>query len=175
MKEEWLFRGALVPIDAATTAALVTEIKRLIDVVGGMALAQTYTEYDRGFSNGWNKCEERQALAQPEQWAPEDTAYRPGGLAQPEQPTIEQSLIVEQEPVAWLRVDGMKAMVADEKEAWIEAQQSELVAEYTIPLFTSPPKRQPLTDETLYELLYEKDFIQFARAIEAAHDIGDKT
>ena len=40
MKEEWLFRGALVPIDAATTAALVAEIKRLIDVVGGMALAQ---------------------------------------------------------------------------------------------------------------------------------------
>jgi hypothetical protein len=42
MKEEWLFRGAIVPIDAATTAALVTEIKRLIDVVGGMALAQPF-------------------------------------------------------------------------------------------------------------------------------------
>lgn len=40
MKEEWLFPGATVPIDAATTAALVAEIKRLIDVVGGMALAQ---------------------------------------------------------------------------------------------------------------------------------------
>ena len=44
MKEEWLFRGALVPIDAATTAALVAEIKRLIDVVGGMALAQVEQE-----------------------------------------------------------------------------------------------------------------------------------
>jgi hypothetical protein len=44
MKEEWLFRGALVPIDAATTAALVAEIKRLIDVVGGMALAQPEQE-----------------------------------------------------------------------------------------------------------------------------------
>jgi len=40
MKEEWLFQGAIVPIDAATTTALVAEIKRLIDVVGGMALAQ---------------------------------------------------------------------------------------------------------------------------------------
>ena len=40
MKEEWLFRGALVPVDMETTAALVAEIKRLIDVVGGMALAQ---------------------------------------------------------------------------------------------------------------------------------------
>ena len=44
MKEEWLFPGATVPIDAATTAALVAEIKRLIDVVGGMALAQPEQE-----------------------------------------------------------------------------------------------------------------------------------
>ena len=40
MKEEWLFSGAYVPSDAETTAALVAEIKRLIDVVGGMALTQ---------------------------------------------------------------------------------------------------------------------------------------
>jgi hypothetical protein len=41
MKEEWLLRGAVVPVDVETTAALVAEIKRLIDVIGGMALAQT--------------------------------------------------------------------------------------------------------------------------------------
>ena len=40
MKEEWLFPEAVVPVDAETTAALVAEIHRLIDVVGGMALAQ---------------------------------------------------------------------------------------------------------------------------------------
>ena len=40
MKEEWLFPGAVVPVDVETTAALVVEIKRLIDVVGGMALMQ---------------------------------------------------------------------------------------------------------------------------------------
>jgi hypothetical protein len=40
MKEEWLFPGAVVPVDVETTAELVAEIKRLIDVVGGMALAQ---------------------------------------------------------------------------------------------------------------------------------------
>ena len=40
MKEEWLFHGAVVPIDVETTAALVAEINRLIDVIGGMALAQ---------------------------------------------------------------------------------------------------------------------------------------
>ena len=40
MKEEWLMPGAVVPVDAETTAALVVEIKRLIGVVGGMALNQ---------------------------------------------------------------------------------------------------------------------------------------
>lgn len=38
MKEEWLLQGAPVPLDMETTAALVAEIKRLIGVVGGMAL-----------------------------------------------------------------------------------------------------------------------------------------
>lgn len=44
MKEEWLFPEAVVPVDAETTAALVAEIHRLIDVVGGMALAQPEQE-----------------------------------------------------------------------------------------------------------------------------------
>ena len=44
MKEEWLFPGAVIPVDVETTAALVAEIKRLIDVVGGMALAQPEQE-----------------------------------------------------------------------------------------------------------------------------------
>ncbi len=38
MKEEWLFPNAAVPVDTQTTLALLVEIKRLIDVVGGMAL-----------------------------------------------------------------------------------------------------------------------------------------
>jgi hypothetical protein len=40
MKEEWLLPTAVVPVDMETTATLVAEIKRMIDVVGGMALAQ---------------------------------------------------------------------------------------------------------------------------------------
>lgn len=32
--------GAIVPVDAETTAALVAEIKRVIGVVGGVALKQ---------------------------------------------------------------------------------------------------------------------------------------
>ena len=38
MKEEWLMPGAVVPVDVKTTAALVAEIKRLIEVIGSMAL-----------------------------------------------------------------------------------------------------------------------------------------
>jgi hypothetical protein len=46
MKEEWILRGAIVPVNVETTAALVAEIKRLIDVVGDMALAQPEQEPD---------------------------------------------------------------------------------------------------------------------------------
>lgn len=53
MKEEWLFPGAVVPVDVETTAALVVEIKRLIDVVGGMALKQQRTWV--GLSEGEKK------------------------------------------------------------------------------------------------------------------------
>lgn len=56
MKEEWLMPGAVVPVDAETTAALVAEIKRLIGVVGGMALgmqpAQEPVAYVTGYFGG---------------------------------------------------------------------------------------------------------------------------
>jgi len=39
MKEEWLMPSAVVPVDSKTTAALVNEVKRLIGVVGSVALA----------------------------------------------------------------------------------------------------------------------------------------
>jgi len=39
-----------------------------------------------------------------------------------------------QEPVAWLRTDGMKAMTNDEKEAWIESGNADISEDYTIPL-----------------------------------------
>ncbi len=54
MKEEWLFPGAMVPVDRETTLALVAEIKRLIDVVGGLVLKQG-PDYERGFVDGMSK------------------------------------------------------------------------------------------------------------------------
>lgn len=47
MKEEWLMPGAVVPVDVETTAALVAEIKRLIGVVGSMALKESVSSFER--------------------------------------------------------------------------------------------------------------------------------
>jgi len=44
MKEEWLMPGAIVPVDPDTTKALVDEIKRLIGIIGSMALQQAETK-----------------------------------------------------------------------------------------------------------------------------------
>lgn len=46
-----------------------------------------------------------------------------------------------------------------------------------IPLYTSPPQRQPLTDGVMCDIamkhgLMSVDWIEFARAIERAHGIG---
>jgi hypothetical protein len=45
--------------------------------------------------------------------------------------------------------------------------------------YTSPPQRKPLTDEQIEDLYFDKfsmgELKAFARAIEAAHGIGDKT
>jgi hypothetical protein len=38
MKEEWLLPGAVVPVTPETVVALINEIKRMIDMVGDMAL-----------------------------------------------------------------------------------------------------------------------------------------
>lgn len=54
MKEEWLMFGAAVPVDVETTAALVAEVRRLIDVVGGLILKQG-PDYERGFVDGMQK------------------------------------------------------------------------------------------------------------------------
>lgn len=60
MKEEWLLNGAVVPVDVETTSVLVAEIKRLIGVVGGMALAQPEQEPVEYWNavEGWVKIDE---------------------------------------------------------------------------------------------------------------------
>lgn len=75
-----------------------------------------------------------------------------------------------QEPVAWMRED-------EDCTDCIVWEQTE---EHTIPLYTSPPQRKPLTDEQIDEIYFKSslevanrcdDIYDFARAIEAAHGI----
>ena len=76
----------------------------------------------------------------------------------------------EQEPVAWQWLDTAtfrkKIPPTGESECWN-------------PLYTSPPKRQPLTEDQIEAVmnvcLNDWAWQAFARANEAAHDIGDKT
>lgn len=114
-----------------------------------------------------------------EQWSPKDTAYRPGGLAQPEQgPLLKCELgCVE---VCKAREHGC----ASECPAlpWQPAQHQEPVGSARCPRCwepITPPQRKPLTDEQIANLLPDDDtpmslgeaFVKFARLIEAAHGI----
>ena len=112
MKEEWLFRGALVPIDAATTAALVAEIKRLIDVVVGLVLQQV-PDYERGFVDGMSK------------QAKSSVDKAVNAMAQPEQ-----------EPVAWMTINEY----GEEDDIHYENPEGHLMEGWTYkPLYTHPP------------------------------------
>jgi len=86
------------------------------------------------------------------------------------------------EPVAWMRKDEVKAMTDVEKQAWTASQQgvdgywSEVVKDYSIPLYTTPQQRKPLSAyinsakinaTDLPHIVVEK----LEKAIEAAHDI----
>jgi len=74
----------------------------------------------------------------------------------------------EQEPVAWMQ-DSIELYVREEKD---------IVRGYVIPLYTAPPKREPLSDETIAKLWGEsysgttQMVRNFARAIEQQHGIG---
>ena len=67
MKEEWLFPNAVIPVNMETTQALVAEIKRLIDVVGGMALECPNCEWHKDRAARWR-----------------DEAYKQAGYPLPE-------------------------------------------------------------------------------------------
>ena len=148
------------------------------------ALAQQYPEYDRGFSNGWDKCAERQAVQQehPEQMARLDWQYvecpacgSEGARAFPK--PEEQQSCDKQEPVAWVCHGALDKHDIDFDEDVVNA----------IPvgplLYASPPQRQPLTHEQRLDLLtaFEPSKSSWNAEsilidmVEAKHGIGDKT
>ena len=158
MKEEWLFPGAVVPVDVETTAVLVAEIKRLIDVVGGLILKQG-PDYERGFIDGMQKQMQSSVdkavntMAQPVQKRPQNcgTGYCSciECVMEPKQPKVRTGNC--------LRVG-------------VCASEGHKIA----------PQRKPLTDdeiETLFNATPAKrdGWKAFARAIEAAHFIKENT
>ena len=85
-------------------------------------------------------------------------------LAQPEQ---------DQEPVAWMLIDketGARIPKAYKPEHGVNKDRWELY-----PLHTTLPKREPLSDEAICDILIKKEwkgFVELVRIIEKAHGIG---
>ena len=96
------------------------------------------------------------------------------------------------EPVAWAEITRSgklykAASIKESAERKAQQQIDKLGAEWkcsVVPLYTAPPKRKPLTQESLENLflgndsndwwrLELKEFVNVARAIERAHDIGE--
>ena len=74
-----------------------------------------------------------------------------------------------QEPVAWITQGG---------KGWLRWHKSYDDNKDSVPLYTSPPQRQPLTPESVFQIAdqhpvegFGPDIMAFARAIEAAHGI----
>jgi hypothetical protein len=80
----------------------------------------------------------------------------------------------DQKPVAW-----------DEPVAWLRQRDNTLAlsdggvfGDDWTPLYTAPPQRKPLTPEEILALfdshnVYGSKWVEFARAIEKAHGIGE--
>ena len=131
-----------------------------------------------------------------EQWSPEDTAHRAGGLPM-EQSSQQEPVAWEQfhehmagpfykappqpekEPVAWGVFEGnLHDMFFSPSEAQEMADLKGTHAEVR-PLYTTPPQRKPLTDEDVERIVREARVGEhgigytIARAIEAAHGIKE--
>ena len=88
---------------------------------------------------------------------------------------LRQALETEQEPVAFINVEKQKLEWA-KLTSW---HTPTIVNLPKIPLYTSPPKRKPLTHPQIHELDWPdgvpfEDILLLARAIEAAHGIKEE-
>jgi hypothetical protein len=113
-----------------------------------------------------------------EQWSPKDTAYRPGGLAQPErEPVVYEDLATELFVIAQTSpADDGFSFTIERIESWLREH------------FSTPPQRKPLTEEEIEDeweritghsifggnraegrtmYISPDEVIEFARAIEA--------
>jgi hypothetical protein len=111
----------------------------------------------------WNYNTDLDNIPACEQWAKmlkETMATLRAALAEPEQ-----------KPVAWI---NWSALTGQRRLGW--ECESEIASQA---LYTAPPQRKPLTDEQIKIIWRDIDdsdgmLMRFARAIEAAHGIGEK-
>jgi nuclear transport factor 2 (NTF2) superfamily protein len=97
-----------------------------------------------------------------------------GELVEEIKELLAQTEQTEQESVAWMYewVDEVGEPVKSVVYNFYEGAN-------LIPLYTAPPKREPLNDEEIHKLSLENfkgllsDRINFVRSIEKAHGIGD--
>ena len=81
-----------------------------------------------------------------------------------------------QEPVAWMS----PSWIDPDTRGWQSDSFESIPIEGWLPVYISPPQRQPLTDEQLQQVMDAEEVngniaVAFARAIEAAHGItGEK-
>ena len=111
-------------------------------------------------------------------------------------PEVEQAITAikealaqpEQEPVAFYVYKptlprGHLGNVSDGDLPWVYDQDPSSGYSARMLVYTTPPQRKPLTDEGIREVLldfpkhigewYDRDFVRFIRAIEAAHGIKE--
>ena len=199
MKEEWLMPGAVVPVDVETTAALVAEIKRLIGVVGDMALnMQPAQQQKEGFASpgggyvpaiprpmplDWKLVPRKatpEMLKAMDECAQEgyderlyagmaSSVYMAAWDASPVMGTLPEQP-AQQEPVAWITQGG---------KGWLRwhNKNDDHLNKTSVPLYKHP-KRKPLSDAEIALISAECSLrtpsdIYFARAIEAAHGIKE--
>jgi hypothetical protein len=81
----------------------------------------------------------------------------------------------EPEPVAWIietEIDGkLNTWICTDKKHYMDASDGK----ESIPLYTAPHKREPLSDEVICEILLKKEwkgFVELIRKIEELHGIG---
>ena len=76
----------------------------------------------------------------------------------------------EQEPVAWKVIDGANGEFMFSR---VKPMERTYKYDVVIPLYTAPPKREPLSSIKILELTSKHEYaINLIRAVEKAHGIG---
>ena len=86
----------------------------------------------------------------------------------------------EQEPVAWItewvqRYRHNDTPIMDRAVSFTKGDAPAVPNPNYIPLYPAPPKREPLSDEAICDILIKKEwkgFVELVRIIEKAHGIG---